>query len=69
MLGLVWMLYVCFGITTSSIAPLVDPILNDLGISNSQMGMILGAWPLVFIGTASPMGLLVLSYVVPYTYV
>ncbi|MDO8749685.1 MAG: MFS transporter [Dehalococcoidia bacterium] len=59
MLGLVWMLYVCFGITTSSIPPLVDPILADLGISNSQMGMVLGAWPLVFIGTASPMGWLV----------
>ncbi|MBI4340199.1 MAG: MFS transporter [Chloroflexi bacterium] len=59
MLGLVWSLYACFGITTGTMPPLVEPIINDLGLSYSQMGLVLGAWQLVYIGTAYPMGVLV----------
>jgi cyanate permease len=53
MLVLVWLLYAVFGIVNRSIAPLVTPILKDLNISYSQMGVILGAWPLTYIGVAA----------------
>ncbi|MEX2599080.1 MAG: MFS transporter, partial [Dehalococcoidia bacterium] len=59
MLGLVWLAYICFGLTATTIAPLVGPILRDLDMSNSQMGLVLGVWQLMFIVTASPLGTLV----------
>ena len=49
MLVLLWLLYVCFGIVSRAIFPLVTPILNDLHISYSQMGFILGSWQLAYI--------------------
>ena len=54
----VWLIYFCFGMTVASIAPLVTPIGRDLGISNAVMGVILGAWPLVYIVAALPAGML-----------
>ena len=59
MLLLVWLLYGSFGMTAATIAPLVVPILEDLDMTYSQMGLVLGAWQLVYIGTASPLGALV----------
>ncbi len=53
MLVLVWLLYTVFGVVMRSIAPLVTPILKDLNISYSQMGIILGSWPLTFILVAA----------------
>ena len=52
MLALVCTLYFCFGTIIRSIAPLITPILADLNISFSQMGVILGAWPLTYIVVA-----------------
>lgn len=52
MLALAWLLYTVFGIVQRSVAPLVTPILKDLQISYSQMGVILGSWPLVYIVVA-----------------
>lgn len=52
MLALVWLAYASFGLVSSSIAPLVTPITVDLGISYGQMGAILGAWQLTYIGVA-----------------
>ncbi|MFC2066601.1 CynX/NimT family MFS transporter [Chloroflexota bacterium] len=52
MLALVWLLYFVFGVFLRSIAPLVTPILRDLNISYSQMGIIFGAWPLTYIVVA-----------------
>ena len=52
MLALVCTLYFCFGTVIRSIAPLITPILADLNISYSQMGVILGAWPLTYIVVA-----------------
>ena len=49
MLILLWLLYVCFGIVSRAIFPLVTPILNDLRIIYSQMGLILGSWQLTYI--------------------
>ena len=49
MLGLLWLLYSSFGIVSRSIFPLVTPILEDLRISYTQMGFILGSWQLTYI--------------------
>ena len=49
MLLLLWLLYACFGIVSRAIFPLVTPILNDLRITYSQMGFILGSWQLTYI--------------------
>jgi len=54
----VWLLYACFGLTVASMAPLVQPITRELGISHSAMGGVLGAWPLVYIVSAVPSGAL-----------
>jgi len=59
MLALVWLLYCAFGVVTRSIAPLVTPIIKDLGISYSQMGIILGAWPLTYIAVAAIAGAII----------
>ncbi len=56
MLALVWLAYASFGLTTGSLPPLVGSITGDLGISSTQMGLVLGAWQLVYIGTAAPLG-------------
>ena len=53
MLALAWLLYWVFGIVSRSIAPLVTPILEDLNISYSQMGIILGSWPLTYVAVAA----------------
>ncbi len=58
MLGGVWLIYFCFGLTIAAMAPLVTPISAELEISHSAMGAILGAWPLVYIAAALPCGLL-----------
>jgi cyanate permease len=59
MLAGVWLLYCCFGLVAASTAPLVEPILTDLGLSHSAMGSVMGAWPLVYIASAIPCGALV----------
>jgi cyanate permease len=59
MLAGVWGLYFSFGLTVAAMAPLVQRIVVDLQITLSQMGTILGAWPLVYIFTAVPAGALI----------
>jgi CP family cyanate transporter-like MFS transporter len=54
----VWLVYTCFGMAVYSMAPLVEPIANDLGLSLGEMGTVMGAWPLVYIGMAVPAGAL-----------
>ena len=56
MLALVWAAYASFGLVASSVAPLVSLITADLGISYGQMGTILGAWQLAYIGVAYAAG-------------
>jgi len=56
-LGGVWLAYFCFGLTIVTLAPLVAEISADLGLSRSQMGTVLGAWQLVYIGSAIPLGI------------
>lgn len=57
-LGGVWLIYFCFGVTIASMAPLITPISAELGITNTTMGLILGAWPLTYIFAAIPCGIL-----------
>jgi cyanate permease len=56
MLALVWLSYAAFGLISRSIAPLVTPILADLGISYGQMGLVLGSWQLSYIGVSTVAG-------------
>lgn len=56
MLALLWLCYFIFGCVGYSIAPLVTPIIEDLGISYSQMGVIMGAWPLTYVLVATVAG-------------
>ena len=56
MLGLLWLAYASFGLTAGTIPPLVEPLLNDLDMTYSQMGLVLGAWQLIYIVTAMPLG-------------
>jgi cyanate permease len=59
MLAGVWLIYMCFGLTASALAPLVAPIIRDLGLTHTQMGSVLGAWQLAFIVSAIPCGIIV----------
>jgi MFS transporter, CP family, cyanate transporter len=52
----VWLAYYCFGLTSVALAPLVGVIGDDLGLGHSAMGTVLGAWQLVYIGSAIPCG-------------
>ena len=54
----VWLMYFSFGLSITSMAPLVAEITTDLGMSNSAMGRILGAWQLTYILAALPLGAL-----------
>ena len=57
MLAGVWLLYASFGLTAGSLAPLVGPITRDLGIGHAAMGVVFGAWQLVYIFSAAPGGM------------
>ena len=52
------LVYFCFGLTVAAMAPLVNPVARELGLSHSAMGSILGAWQLVYIVSAIPCGAL-----------
>ncbi len=56
LLGGLWAIYFCFGLTAAAMAPLVGVISSDLGLSRTAMGSVLGAWPLVYIAAAMPAG-------------
>ncbi len=58
-LALLWLLYSAFGMVSRAISPLVTPILNDLSISYSQMGLILGSWQLTYICAALVAGAII----------
>jgi CP family cyanate transporter-like MFS transporter len=58
MLAGVWLVYGCFGATSAAIAPLVSHITEELKLSHTEMGSILGAWQFVYIGAAIPCGAL-----------
>ena len=59
MLALGWLAYCAFGMAVGSLAPLVSPIMRDLGLSSGRMGVVLGVWQLVYVFTAIPLGVAV----------
>ena len=50
-------LYAGFGAVITSIAPFISSISDDLRVTPSQMGTVLGVWQLVYIGTSYLVGL------------
>ncbi|MDP6549933.1 MAG: MFS transporter [Dehalococcoidia bacterium] len=59
MLAGLWLAYVSFGMVSGGIPPLVGSVREDLGLSLSAMGSILGAWPLVYVAVSVPAGALI----------
>ncbi len=55
----VWSAYCAFGVLVASSGALVPSIRADLDITDAQMGMVLGAWQFIFIGTSIPAGRIV----------
>lgn len=58
MLSLGWLLYFIFGLISTSTAPLAAPVMGDLGLTYTEMGVVMGAWQLVYIFSAQPLGLI-----------
>ncbi len=56
LLGLAASLYAGFGLVAASLSPLVGTINDDLGLSRSQMGVVLGSWQFVYLFAAIPAG-------------
>ena len=53
-----WLVYATFGLTVTSLAPLIAPIERDLHITHAAMGSLMGAWQLVYLFAAIPCGVL-----------
>ena len=54
----VWLLYGCFGLVATSLAPVASLVIADLGMSHAEMGLAMGAWQFVYIFSAIPSGIL-----------
>ena len=67
MLAGVWLAYFSFGVVQGGIPPLIGPVSQDLGLSRTTMGTVLGAWPLIYILTAIPAGALLDRFNLKYT--
>jgi cyanate permease len=52
----VWGVYFSFGLVIGATAALVPAIRDDLDLSRGEMGLVLGAWQLVYLGAAVPAG-------------
>lgn len=52
----IWTVNVSFGLVMFSLAPLVAEVSRDLGLGLTAMGTVLGAWPLVYMLVALPLG-------------
>lgn len=59
MLALAWLAYFGFGSVSVSLSTLITPIRAELDLSYGQVGVVLGAWQLVYIVASYPSGLLV----------
>jgi cyanate permease len=59
MLVLLWLIYASFSLASGAMGVLVTPIINDLRLSQSQMGLVLGSWQLVFIAASLAAGLII----------
>jgi cyanate permease len=59
MLALAWLAYSGFGIISSSLPALITPIRTELHLTFSEVGILLGAWQLVYIVASYPAGMFV----------
>ena len=59
MLAGLWLAYTSFGLVLGGIPPLIGHVSEDLNLSRSAMGSVLGAWPLVYIAFSIPAGALI----------
>ena len=59
MLWLGWLIYFTFGMVMSSLIPIVTVLREELGITYTQMGVILGGWQLVYFAAAAPSGYMI----------
>lgn len=55
------------GVVQGGILPLIGPVSQDLGLSRTTMGTVLGAWPLIYILTAIPAGALLDRFDLKFT--
>lgn len=62
MLALGWLIYFSFGIGVASLVPLVSILRSELDLSYTQMGVLLGAWQLIFMVAAAPAGWMIDRY-------
>lgn len=51
-----WTVYVAFGLLVASTGALVPRIREDLELNESTLGLVLGAWQLIYIGSSIPAG-------------
>lgn len=58
MLLLSWLLYFSFGLTQASMFMVIGPIREELALSYTQAGIVLGGWQLVYMIAAVPVGVL-----------
>ena len=54
----VWFLYMSFGLSMASLAPLVEEIESSLRFSHAAMGSVMAAWQFIYLFAAIPGGLL-----------
>ena len=54
----VWLLYSSFGLIVTSLAPIAEIVIEDLAMTHGEMGLIMGAWQLIYIFSAVPAGML-----------
>ena len=54
----VWLLYGSFGLIATSLAPIAEIVIEDLAMTHGEMGLIMGAWQLIYIFSAVPAGML-----------
>jgi cyanate permease len=59
MLAGIWLVNVCIGLSMFCMAPLVSVVAADLNLSLVAMGSVLGAWPLLYMLVALPLGAVV----------
>ncbi|OGD52867.1 hypothetical protein A3K80_02730 [Candidatus Bathyarchaeota archaeon RBG_13_38_9] len=59
MLALAWATYFCFGLVSFSLAPLATPIMAELKLTYTQFGIAAGAWPLIYIASSYPVGIII----------
>ncbi len=59
LLASLWFVYASFGLIQGAVPPLVVYLTNDLSLTRTAMGSVLGAWQLIYIFFAVPAGALI----------